>query len=142
MPTSFPIKLSHIGSGILAIWDAQAGAKKMCTMNYTEMAKHAQAVMKANNISEAIMVIQAAVKSVKSPIEQDDCKSKKTTTTVLLTIMTARIQHIIIIEWISYLLLCKIRIDSLLRARYCFLKAHTGIVLPSHSSLYIAPISK
>ncbi|KAL7560240.1 hypothetical protein ACA910_022548 [Epithemia clementina (nom. ined.)] len=156
------------GSGILAVWAAQAGAKKVYAIEYTDMAKHAKTVMKANNVSDVVTVIQAAVESVELPIEQDDLQVEEdddndddndninsdnnnnndgkdptttTTTTKSPRPKSQRCVDIIISEWMGYFLLRESMMDSLLRARDRFLKPHTGIMLPSHVSLYIAPIA-
>ena len=136
------------GSGILAVWAAQAGARKVYAIEYTNMAKHAQKVMEANNVSDVVTVIQAAVETVELPIEQDqlelqlddnndddnndnnnDDKNNK-----------QRCVDIIISEWMGYFLLRESMLDSLIRARNRFLKQKTGIMLPSHVEMYIAPI--
>ena len=137
------------GSGILAVWAAQAGARKVYAIEYTNMAKHAQKVMEANNVSDVVTVIQAAVETVELPIEQDqlelelddnndddnndhDDKNKNNN--------KQRCVDIIISEWMGYFLLRESMLDSLIRARNRFLKQKTGIMLPSHVEMYIAPI--
>ena len=52
------------GSGILAVWAAQAGARKVYAIEYTDMAKHAEKVMEANGVSDIVTVIQASVEGV------------------------------------------------------------------------------
>lgn len=48
------------GSGILAVWAAQAGAKRVYAIEYTDMAKHARRVVKANGVDHIVTVIQVS----------------------------------------------------------------------------------
>lgn len=59
------------GSGILAVWAAQAGARKVYAIEYTDMANYAQKVMEANQVDHIVTVIQSPVEEVKLPIEKD-----------------------------------------------------------------------
>ncbi|KAH0906440.1 hypothetical protein HID58_038267 [Brassica napus] len=54
------------GSGILAIWSAQAGARKVYAVEATSMADHARALVKANNL-EHVEVIQGSVEDISLP---------------------------------------------------------------------------
>ena len=127
------------GSGILAVWAAQAGARKVYAIEYTDMAKHAEQVMKANNVSHIVTVIQSVVETVELPMEQDELQvvpddDDETGES------SQRCVDIIISEWMGYFLLRESMMDSLLRARDRFLKPKTGILMPSHVRMYIAPI--
>ena len=51
------------GSGILAIWAAQAGAKKVYAVEATYMATHARKLIKANGLENVIEVIQSTVEA-------------------------------------------------------------------------------
>lgn len=55
------------GSGILAIWSAQAGAKKVYAVEATTMADHARALVKANNLEHIVEVIQGSVEDISLP---------------------------------------------------------------------------
>ena len=121
------------GSGILAVWAAQAGARKVYAVEYTEMAKHARSVMEANGVADIVTVIQGAVEDVELPHEDflDADPSKPVTDCV----------DIIISEWMGYFLLRESMLDSLIRARDKFMKKTTGLMFPSHATMYLAPIS-
>ena len=56
-------------SGILAVWAAQAGAKRVYAIEYTDMAKHARRVVAANGVDHIVTVIQGAVEEVVLPEE-------------------------------------------------------------------------
>lgn len=55
------------GSGILAIWSAQAGARKVYAVEATKMSEHARALVKANNLQDVIDVIEGSVEDVVLP---------------------------------------------------------------------------
>lgn len=52
------------GSGVLAIWAAQAGAAKVFAVEYTDMAKHARKLVEHNGLSHIIEVIQSPVEDL------------------------------------------------------------------------------
>ena len=140
------------GSGILAVWAAKAGAKRVYAVEYTDMAKHARNVVKANGVDNVVTVIQGAVEDVQIPSEdwdkfgltaeeessgsggdeEEECSSQK---------KSSRVVDIIISEWMGYFLLRESMLDSVIRARDLFLKPTTGILLPSHATMLIAPIN-
>ena len=55
------------GSGILAIWSAQAGARKVFAVEATNMAEHARELARANGVSDIVEVIQGTVEDVELP---------------------------------------------------------------------------
>jgi protein arginine N-methyltransferase 1 len=55
------------GSGILAIWAAQAGAKKVYAVEATEMAKHARSLVAGNGVERIVEVIEGAIEDVDIP---------------------------------------------------------------------------
>lgn len=57
------------GSGILAIWAAQAGARKVYAVEATDMAVHARQLAAANGVGDRVEVIQGAVEEVELPEE-------------------------------------------------------------------------
>ena len=88
------------GSGILSIWAAQAGAKKVYAVEATAMAVHARKLVTANGLDEVVEVIQNSVEEVALPEQVD----------------------IIISEWMGYFLLRESMFDSVIKARDKFLK--------------------
>ncbi|GAX16444.1 type I protein arginine methyltransferase [Fistulifera solaris] len=121
------------GSGILSVWAAQAGARKVYAIEYTDMAKHAEKVMKANGVDHIVTVLQTAVEDVKLPIESDRLLVEEDG--------TERCVDIIISEWMGYMLLRESMMDSVIHARDRFLKQKTGLMFPSHTTLLLAPIT-
>jgi type I protein arginine methyltransferase len=97
------------------------------------MARHAKSVMEANGVSHIVRVIQGAVEDVELPLEEDGliaCDGDETTQVI----------DIIISEWMGYFLLRESMLDSLIRARDKFLRPKTGLMFPSHTTMYFAPI--
>lgn len=60
------------GSGVLALWAAQAGAAKVYAVEYTDMANHARKMVEHNRMSEIIEVIQSSVEELELPCQVDD----------------------------------------------------------------------
>lgn len=115
------------GSGILAAWAAQAGARKVYAIEYTDMAKYAKRVMEANGVDNVVTVIQGAVEDVVLPIEEDGLDPDGPI-------------DIMISEWMGYFLLRESMMDSLIRARHKFLHKKTGLMFPSHCTMFVAPV--
>lgn len=55
------------GSGILAIWSAQAGAKKVYAVEATKMSEHARTLVKANHLQHVVEVIEGSMEDVTLP---------------------------------------------------------------------------
>ena len=55
------------GSGILAIWSTQAGARKVYAMEATKMSEHSFALVKANNLEGVVEVIEGSMEDVTLP---------------------------------------------------------------------------
>ncbi|KAF3442530.1 hypothetical protein FNV43_RR16446 [Rhamnella rubrinervis] len=105
------------GSGILAIWSAQAGARKVYAVEATKMAEHARLLVKANNLEGVVEVIEGSIEDITLPEKVD----------------------VIISEWMGYFLLRESMFDSVICARDRWLKP-TGVMYPSHARMWIAPI--
>jgi len=105
------------GSGVLAVWSAHAGARKVYAIEYTDMAKHARRLVKANGVEHVVEVIQSSVEELELPEKVD----------------------IIISEWMGYFLLRESMLDSVIKARDRFLNPG-GFMFPSHATMYWAPI--
>ncbi|CAI0543038.1 unnamed protein product [Linum tenue] len=105
------------GSGILAIWSAQAGAKKVYAVEATKMSEHARALVKSNNVENVVEVIEGSMEDVVLPEKVD----------------------VIISEWMGYLLLRESMFDSVICARDRWLKPN-GVMYPSHARIWFAPI--
>ncbi|KAL5836082.1 hypothetical protein ACOSQ4_015579 [Xanthoceras sorbifolium] len=105
------------GSGILAIWSAQAGARKVYAVEATKMTEHARTLVAANNLQDVVEVIEGSMEEVTLPEKVD----------------------VIISEWMGYFLLRESMFDSVICARDRWLKP-TGVMYPSHARMWMAPI--
>ncbi|KAL6984851.1 Protein arginine N-methyltransferase prmt10 [Sarracenia purpurea var. burkii] len=105
------------GSGILAIWAGQAGARKVYAVEATKMSEHARELVKANNLQDVIEVIEGSIEDITLPEKVD----------------------VIISEWMGYFLLRESMFDSVICARDRWLKP-TGVMYPSHARMWLAPI--
>lgn len=92
------------GSGILAIFSALAGARKVYAVEATSMAKMARRLVAHNKLEGVVEVIQGTIETVELPEKVD----------------------IIISEWMGYFLLRESMLDSVIVARDKFLKPDGG----------------
>ena len=106
------------GTGVLALFAAQAGARKVYAVEATSVAKHAEAMAVSNGLSGVVTVIEGTIEEVGLPEQVD----------------------IIVSEWMGHFLLRESMIDSLLYARDKFLKSD-GAMYPSSARMYLAPAS-
>ncbi|KAK8962752.1 Protein arginine N-methyltransferase PRMT10 [Platanthera guangdongensis] len=105
------------GSGILAVWSAQAGARKVYAVEATKMADHARALIHANSVEDVVQVIEGSMEDVDLPEKVD----------------------VIISEWMGYFLLRESMFDSVIWARDRWLKP-SGVMYPSHARMWVAPV--
>ncbi|XP_058112684.1 protein arginine N-methyltransferase PRMT10 [Magnolia sinica] len=105
------------GSGILAIWCAKAGARKVYAVEATKMSDHARELAKANQVDGIVEVIEGSMEDITLPEKVD----------------------IIISEWMGYFLLRESMFDSVICARDRWLKPD-GAMYPSHARMWLAPI--
>ncbi|WVZ87691.1 hypothetical protein U9M48_034291 [Paspalum notatum var. saurae] len=106
------------GTGILSVFCARAGAKRVYAVDASEIATQAREIVKANNLTDQVVVIHGRVEDV-------DLEEKV---------------DVIISEWMGYMLLYESMLPSVLFARDKWLKPG-GLILPSHATLFMAPIT-
>ncbi|KAJ0822898.1 putative methyltransferase [Helianthus annuus] len=106
------------GTGILSIFCAQAGAKRVYAVDASEIAMQAERVVKANNLSDKIVVLNGRIEDVQINGMVD----------------------VIVSEWMGYMLLYESMLGSVIFARDRWLKPG-GLILPSHAVLYMAPVT-
>ncbi|KAJ8717836.1 hypothetical protein PYW07_005766 [Mythimna separata] len=108
------------GTGILSIFCAQAGAKKVFAVEASNLANLAKEIVKENKFENIIEVIHSRVEDV-----------------VLPNYMKV---DAIVSEWMGFYLLHEGMLDSVLFARDRFLK-DGGEIFPESAAIYIAPCS-
>ncbi|KAL7713151.1 type I protein arginine methyltransferase [Entamoeba marina] len=105
------------GTGILSMFAAQAGAKKVYAVEMSDIADYAKEIVKKNGFEGIIEVIKGRVETIEIPIKVD----------------------IIVSEWMGYNLLYEGMLPSVLTARR-FLNTD-GIILPNKCSMFITAIT-
>ncbi|PVI05154.1 histone-arginine methyltransferase CARM1 [Periconia macrospinosa] len=111
------------GTGILSLFCARAGAKKVFAVDNSDIANRARQNIKKNGYEGKIEVIQGKIEDFNT--QQLIGKEKV---------------DVIISEWMGYGLLFEGMLDSVLRARDLYLK-EDGLMVPSHCTMVAAPIA-
>lgn len=104
------------GTGILSIFCAKAGAKKVHAVEASNMAKLSKDIIKDNNLSEVIEVHQCLVQDLDLPENVD----------------------VIVSEWMGFFLFHEGMLSAVIEARNKFLKPE-GIIIPESADLWVAP---
>jgi SAM-dependent methyltransferase len=107
------------GTGILSIFCAQAGAKKVLAVEASNLAGLAREVVKENGFVSTIQVFQSKIEDFELPEGVEDV-------------------DIIVSEWMGFYLLHEGMLDSVLFARDKFLR-DGGYLFPETASIYMAP---
>ncbi|XP_074591777.1 putative protein arginine N-methyltransferase 6 isoform X2 [Curcuma longa] len=106
------------GTGILSIFCAQAGARRVYAVEASEIAIQAENVMRDNNLSDKVIILHGRVEDIEIDEKVD----------------------VIISEWMGYSLLYESMLPSVIFARDKWLKPG-GLILPSHATIYMAPFT-
>jgi len=106
------------GTGILSIFCARAGARKVFAVEASSIATYAEKIVWANGLQEKIQVIHGRVEEIELPEKVD----------------------IIISEWMGYFLFYESMLDTVIYARDKWLKEE-GLMFPSHAQLFWTAIS-
>ncbi|KAL1937804.1 hypothetical protein VTO73DRAFT_12823 [Trametes versicolor] len=106
------------GTGILSLFAAKAGAKRVFAIDASDIAEKATQIVKDNELDNVITVIRGKVEDIKLPDGYDHV-------------------DIIISEWMGYALLYESMLDSVLHARDRFLRPE-GVMAPSQCKMMFA----
>lgn len=106
------------GTGILSIFCAQVGARRVYAVEASAIWEQAQEVVKLNGLEDRVQVLPGTMETVQLP-EQVDA---------------------IVSEWMGYGLLHESMLSSVLHARTKWLK-EGGLLLPASADLFLAPIN-
>lgn len=109
------------GTGILSIFCAQAGAKKVFAVEASNLADLSKRIIKDNGFENVVEVFRGMVEDFKLPPEVERV-------------------DVIVSEWMGFYLLHEGMLDSVLFARDKFLKPE-GIMFPETAAIYAAPCS-
>jgi protein arginine N-methyltransferase 1 len=104
------------GTGILCMFAAKAGAKKVIGIDMSNIIDQAQKIIDANGFSTTITLIKGKMEDIELPVPKVD---------------------IIISEWMGYFLLYESMLDTVLLARDKYL-APGGLMFPDSATLFLA----
>eukprot|EP00162_Nutomonas_longa_P005443 comp16105_c0_seq1/m.25361 comp16105_c0_seq1/g.25361 ORF comp16105_c0_seq1/g.25361 comp16105_c0_seq1/m.25361 type:complete len:388 (-) comp16105_c0_seq1:38-1201(-) len=106
------------GTGILSLWAARNGARKVVSIEYhARLASSFASVVAANGLGKIIEVHSGAIENID------------------LTYYRGKVD-VIVSEWMGYALLYENMLESVLYARDNFLKPD-GVMMPSEANLYV-----
>lgn len=106
------------GTGILSMFAAKAGAKKVIAVDQSEIIYHAIDIVRSNQLEDTITLIKGRIEEINLPVEKVD---------------------IIISEWMGYFLLFESMLDSVIYARDRYL-APDGLVFPDRCDISLAAV--
>ena len=102
------------GTGILAIWAAQAGARAVYAVEATGVAAHAETMVAAHGLSGVVTVLRGTMEELELPEHVD----------------------VIVSEWMGYFLLRESMVQSVLYARDRWLKPG-GLMYPATARIML-----
>ncbi|XP_061831346.1 protein arginine N-methyltransferase 3 [Nerophis lumbriciformis] len=106
------------GTGILSMFAAKAGAKKVIAVDQSEIIYQAMDIVRSNQLEDKITFLKGRIEDICLPVEKVD---------------------IIISEWMGYFLLFESMLDSVLVARDLYL-ADGGSVYPDLCNISLAAV--
>ncbi|KAK3683541.1 S-adenosyl-L-methionine-dependent methyltransferase [Podospora appendiculata] len=108
------------GTGILSMFCARAGAKQVIAVDNSDILNKARENIFNNGLADVITCLKGRIEDVVLPVAKVD---------------------IIVSEWMGYCLLYEAMLPSILFARDRYLQPVTGLLVPSHANIWIAPVS-
>merc|ERR1711871_781502 len=113
------------GTGILSLFAAKAGARKVIGIDMSAMALHAQQIVRENGYGDRITIVRGKVEDLKS----------------LPDVVGSEVD-VIVSEWMGYALLYECMLESVIQARDKWLrKDGKGVVLPNRATIFIEGLS-
>ncbi|XP_042580098.1 protein arginine N-methyltransferase 1 isoform X1 [Cyprinus carpio] len=106
------------GTGILCMFAAKAGAKKVIGIECSSISDYAVKIVKANKLDHIVTIIKGKVEEVELPVEKVD---------------------IIISEWMGYCLFYESMLNTVIYARDKWLQPD-GLIFPDRATLYVTAI--
>jgi type I protein arginine methyltransferase len=107
------------GTGILSMFCAKAGAKKVIAVDNSDIIDRARQNVFENGFQDVITCVRGKIEEVTTPVAKVD---------------------VIVSEWMGYCLLYESMLDSVIYARDKYL-VPGGLMVPSHAKLQIAPVA-
>ncbi|KAK4119988.1 S-adenosyl-L-methionine-dependent methyltransferase [Parathielavia appendiculata] len=107
------------GTGILSMFCARAGAARVLAVDNSAILDKARENVFRNGLDRVITCVRGRIEDVTLPVDKVD---------------------VIVSEWMGYCLLYEAMLPSVFFARDKYLKPD-GLLVPSHASMWIAPVS-
>ncbi|KAH0473381.1 MAG: hypothetical protein KVP17_005015 [Porospora cf. gigantea B] len=115
------------GTGILSMFAAKAGAKKVIALECSEISELAERIIKDNGLSDKIVVVKGKAEEVDlSEIARELGE-------------TGEFVDIIVSEWMGYFLLYESMLDTVIFCRDKWLR-QGGLLFPDRATLHVAAI--
>ena len=125
------------GTGILSLFAAKAGAKRVFAIDASDIAEKAEQIIKANELDSVITCVTSECSSVLEGTElAHDRVIRGKVEDIKLPEGYDKVD-IIVSEWMGYALLYESMLDSVLHARNRFLK-EGGVMAPSQTQMMFA----
>jgi len=105
------------GTGILSLWAAKAGAKRVYAIEYTSMALNARKLLHANGVDDIVTVFQGDADEIVLPSKVD----------------------IVVSEWMGAFLLRESMLDVVVRMRDKWMLPG-GTMFPSHATILVGAV--
>lgn len=112
------------GTGVLSIFSAWAGARKVFAIEASDMAHHARNIVRDNNLGHVVTVVHGRA---------EDCELLDDDGTPVRA-------DVIVSEWMGYFLVYEAMYESVFYARDRWLKPE-GVMFPSHATLFLCPFT-
>jgi len=138
------------GTGILAMFCAQAGAKHVYGIDSSNIINQAQIIIEKNGFKENITLIKGKVEEVELPLPTyyniDQDQDPQTSSAIGDKDNQSNDQNslkfvdIIVSEWMGYFLLYESMLDTVLFARDKWLVPNNGIIFPDKAVMYLCGV--
>ena len=106
------------GTGILSMFAAQAGAKKVIGVDCSGIAEYAKQVVRTNGFGDKVEIIRGKIEEIELPVDKVD---------------------VIVSEWMGYFLFFESMLDSVLFARDKWL-VEGGVLMPDRANMHLVAI--
>lgn len=112
------------GTSILSMFSAKAGARRVIAVDNSSIITKAREIIATNALDSTVTCVRGKIEDVALPLPAG-----------------AEKVDILVSEWMGYCLLYEAMLDSVLHARDRYLNPTTGLMVPSHCSLRLAPVA-
>jgi len=106
------------GTGILCMFAAKAGAKKVVGIDLSSIIERSKKVIQKNGFSDIITLVKGRLETTELPLELGEV-------------------DVIVSEWMGYGLYYENMLTSVLHARDKYLNKGSGVLMPSEASIYV-----